>query len=141
MKEYVSKIVKINRPASDMYTVLSDFSVLGGMIPKDEVEDFEATQDTCSFKIKGMVVGLKIVDREPNKTIKIVGDGKLPFDFLFWIQLKEVEPYDTRLRLVLHANLNMMLSMMIGGKLQKGLDSFAEQLAMGFNGQIPPEQK
>ncbi len=55
-------------------------------------------------------------------------------DFSFWIQLHEVSEQDTRIRLVLHAELNMMMRMMLGGKLQKGLDTAVEGLAAAFNG-------
>jgi hypothetical protein len=60
----------------------------------------------------------------------------VPIDFSFWIQLHEVSDNDTRMRLVLHADLNMMMRMMIGGKLQEGLDKAVEGLAMAFN-QMP----
>ena len=38
------------------------------------------------------------------------------------------------MRLVLHAELNMMMRMMIGGKLQKALDQIAEAMANAMNG-------
>jgi carbon monoxide dehydrogenase subunit G len=49
-------------------------------------------------------------------------------------QLQPAGPYDTRMRLVLHAELNMMMRMMIGGKLQKALDQIAEAMAKAMNG-------
>ena len=55
-------------------------------------------------------------------------------DFAFWIQLHPVSETDTRMRLVLHAELNMMLKMMIGSKLQGALDQIAEGMAKAFNG-------
>ena len=73
-----------------------------------------------------------MVEREPNKLIKITGE-ELPFDFFFWIQLKGMAPDDTRMLLTLHAELNMMMKMMIGGKLQKALDQIADQIAAAFN--------
>lgn len=72
--------------------------------------------------------------KEAPKTIKIVGgDGGVPMDFAFWLQLKEVAPYDTRMRLVLHIDLNMMMRMMIGSKIQGAIDQIAEALAKSFN--------
>ena len=71
--------------------------------------------------------------------IKISGDDEgtsAPIDFTFWIQLHEVSESDTRIRLVLHAELNMMMRMMIGGKIQGGLDKAVEGLATAFN-QMP----
>ena len=58
-----------------------------------------------------------------------------PFEFFVWIQLKQAGPYDTRLKITLKANLNMMMKMMIGSKLQAGVDGLADQIAMAFNGQ------
>ena len=106
---------------------------------QDKVEEWYATEDTCSFKVKGFTVALRIVERVENKHIKISGDneaGGLPIDFSFWIQLHEVSEADTRMRMVLHAELNMMMRMMLGGKLQEGLDKAIEGLAMAFN-QMP----
>ena len=44
-----------------------------------------------------------------------------------------VSDTDTRMRLVLHIELNMMMKMMIGGKLQGGLDQIAEGIAKAMN--------
>ena len=140
MEEYKSKTGKINRMASDVYGVLSDFSRLKSLVPPSaEVQDFQATEDGCSFNVKGVTMGIRIVDREENKMIKLEGTGKMPFEFFTWIQLKEVGPYDTRMRIVLHIKLNMMMKMFLKGKIQKGLDNAADRLAMMFNGQMPPE--
>ena len=62
------------------------------------------------------------------------GEGGVPIDSPFGTQLQPAGPYDTRMRLVLHAELNMMMRMMIGGKLQKALDQIAEAMAKAMNG-------
>jgi carbon monoxide dehydrogenase subunit G len=136
MEEYKSKTAAINRMASDVYGVISDFSKFGNMLPPSlEVQDFQATANECTFTVKGMPMGIRIVDREENKTVKIAGTGKMPFEFTTWIQLKELAPYDTRMRIVLHVKLNMMMKMFLKGKIQKGLDNAVERLAMALNGQ------
>ncbi|MDR0420671.1 MAG: polyketide cyclase [Prevotellaceae bacterium] len=134
MQEYISKTVAIQRQAEDIYTFFSDFDKFSQLIPRDKIDDFQATTDECTFSVKGIAMGLKILDRTPFSMIKYMGIGKLPFEFLFWIQLKQTAPYDTRMRLVLHAKMNMMMKMMLKGKLQTTLDSFAEQISSAFNG-------
>ena len=131
MTEYKSKQVRINKPDEAIYAVLSDFGNFTPIVA-DKVEGWSATEQTCSFKAKGFTVKLRMVEREPNKLIKITGE-ELPFDFFFWIQLKGMAPDDTRMLLTLHAELNMMMKMMIGGKLQKALDQIADQIAAAFN--------
>ena len=133
MQEYISKQQQILRPAEQIYTVISRFDNLTPALA-DKVEEWQATEDTCSFKAKGFTVKLRMEEREEPKYIKIVGDdGGVPMDFAFWIQLHKVSDTDTRLRLVLHIDLNMMMKMMIGNKLQGALDQIAEGLANAMN--------
>lgn len=131
MTEYVSKQVAINKPDHLIYGVLSDFNNFTPIL-KDHVDEWSVDGDRCSFKIKGFTVKLKMVEKEPSKTIKLSGDDT-PFEFYFWVQLKGVEENDTRLRLTAKAKLNTMMKMMIGGKLQSGLDDLADKMAQAFN--------
>ena len=135
MQEYISKQQQVLRPAEQIYAVISRFDNLTPALA-DKVEEWQATEDSCSFKAKGFTVKLRIAEKEAPKTIKIVGgDGGVPMDFAFWLQLKEVAPYDTRMRLVLHIDLNMMMKMMIGGKLQGAIDQIAEGIARAMQAQ------
>ncbi len=133
MQKYESKQHQILLPAEQIYTLISRFDNLTPAIG-DKVEEWQADEDRCSFKAKGFTVKLRIDERVSPKYIKIIGDeGGVPIDFSFWIQLHSAGPYDTRFRLVLHAELNMMMKMMIGGKLQDGLDQIAEGIAQAFS--------
>ena len=133
LEKYESKQVQIRRPAAQIYAMASRFNNFTPIL-KDRVEEWQATEDTCSFKVKGFTASMRIIDRVEPKLIKIVSGESTPMDFTFWFQLHEVNPTDTRMRMVLHVELNMMMRMMIGGKLQEGLDKMAEQIAAGLNG-------
>lgn len=126
MQEYVSKQVQIRRPIEQIYQVISRFDNLTPAL-EGRVEDWEATELTCSFKAKGFSVRLLMDERVEPKHVKIIGDG-VPMDFAFWVQLHKVDEYDTRMRLVLHVELNMMMKMLIGSKLQGALDQIADGL-------------
>ena len=133
MQEYISKQHQVLRPAEQIYTVISRFDNLTPALA-DRVEEWQATEDTCSFKAKGFTVRLRMEEREAPRHVKVVGDeGGLPMDFAFWIQLHKVSDSDTRMRLVLHIELNMMMKMMIGGKLQDAIDQIAEGIAKALN--------
>ncbi len=133
MQEYISKQHQILRPAGQIFAAISRFDNLTPALA-DKVEEWQATEDTCSFKAKGFTVRLRMEERIEPRHVKIVGDGGgVPVDFAFWIQLHEVSACDTRLRLVLHAELNMMMRMMIGGKLQEALDKIAEGIARAMS--------
>ena len=133
MQEYISKQHQILRPAEQIYAVISRFDNLTPALA-DRVEEWQADEEHCSFKAKGFTVKLRMEERVAPKHVKIVGDeGGVPIDFAFWIQLHKVADYDTRLRLVLHIELNMMMKMMIGSKLQGAIDQIAEGIARALN--------
>lgn len=130
--KYTSNQEQIRRSAEQIYTVLSNFNNFTPILA-DRVEQWQATDDTCSFMAKGFKIGLRIEERTPHTAIKVVGDDNgTPFPFTLWVQLKETEPYDTRLRIVLDVELNVMMKMTIGGKLQGAVDSIAQQIAAAF---------
>ena len=137
MEKYESKQQQILKPASRIFPFISRFDMLTPAL-EGQVDEWCATEDTCSFKVKGFKVALRIIERVENKHVKITADDEngVPVDFSFWLQLHEVSDTDTRIRMVLHAELNMMMRMMIGGKIQGGLDKAVEGLAMAFN-QMP----
>ncbi|MBO5874068.1 MAG: polyketide cyclase [Rikenellaceae bacterium] len=132
MEKYESHQVVIRKPESLIYTVLSDFKNFSPAL-EGKVEDWKVEGDSCSFKVKGITAGMKIVDRIPSNTIKIEGDQSSPMPFTFWIQLKQVSVDDTRMRLTLHTKLNMMMKMMLGKKLQEGINKMADSIAESFN--------
>ena len=51
--------------------------------------------------------------------------------------MHKVSDSDTRMRLVLHIELNMMMKMMLGSKLQEALDRIVDALAAVSEGKVP----
>ena len=69
-----------------------------------------------------------IIEREENKCIKFATEQS-PIDANLWIQVLPVSTGGSKMRLTLKADLNMMMKMMIGKKLESGIDQFADMLA------------
>ena len=93
------------------------------------VEDFVASEDRCSFKISPLGhIGVEIVEREPFKTIKFQGEKSVPFPVTFWVQLAAIGENSCKIKLTLHAELSMMVKMMVGSYLEKGMDKVADLL-------------
>lgn len=133
MQKYESKQQQIRRSADQIFTLISRFDHLTPAL-EGRVEEWQADESTCSFKVQGFTVRLRMTEKLAPQYVKIQSDeGGVPMDFTFWIQLKQVEAYDTRMRLVLHIDLNMMMKMMIGSKIQGALDQIAEQVAHALN--------
>lgn len=122
--EVISKVVKISNSDEKIFKFYADFRNLIKMVPT-EIEDFFADEDTCSFKIKGQSVNLKIVNKEPFKTIKI-STYNSPILFNIWLQFKQIAPYETAARIVLRAELNMIMRNTLKKTLKEGLDKLAD---------------
>ena len=139
MDKYESKITSSRCPAQQIYSVLSDMQNLErvrDLIPKDKIQEMEIEHDRVRIKVDGLgqKITLSVVDKIENDTIKFGAEG-IPMETNFWIQLKEVSPADTRIKLTLKADIPMMFKLMIGKKIQTGLDQAADMLA-----QFPYEQ-
>lgn len=130
--KYESKIESIPNSAANVYRVLSNLDNLNrvkDLIPQDKVQELEITADYIRMKVEGLgqKILIRIVDKIENDTIKF-GLENVPVDVNFWIQLKEVNPMDTRIKLTLKADIPFMFKMMVDKKLQQGLDDAAKML-------------
>ncbi len=134
MTEYVSDIKQINADRTAVYGTLSDLThvrAVADRIPQDKGFQIEAIDaDNLAVIIPGAgKMQLHIVEREENKTIKLE-TVNFPVKANAWIQLLEPNQGDTRLRLTLHADLNMMLRSMLGSKLKDMVNQMATMLSM-----------
>ena len=131
--KYESKITSAPCSASQIYRVLSNLENLERVrqfIPQDKVQEMEISADRVRMKVDGLAqkISIAIVDRVENDTVKFGAEG-IPMDANFWIQLKEVSPTDTRIKLTVKADIPFMFKMMVDKKLQQGLDQAADMLA------------
>ena len=140
MEKYESKQVPYLTARFDDLQCFSLGSTTSTPVRADKVEGWSATEDTCTFKAKGFPISLRMVEKEPYKLIKVTGEDGSPMDFTIWVQMVSVAEQDTRMRIVLLVKMNMMMKMMIGGKLAQAVDQIAEQIATAFNNApIPPQ--
>lgn len=131
--KYESKITSAPCSAAQIYKVLSNLQNLErvkDMIPKDKIQEMDIEPDRVRLKVDGLAqkITIAIVDRIENDTVKFGAEG-IPMDANFWIQMKEVSPVDTRLKLTIKADIPFMFKMMVEKKLQTGLDQAADMLA------------
>ena len=125
-----SKKVEIKRNVEFVYEYLADFTHFS-MVANDKIENFKATQDRCSFTIKGMTdMGLKIISRLPNESITISNDtdvpSSMPLNFLIIFEFERVEPYVTRVVVKMELDANPMIAMMVKKPLEKFVNSLAD---------------
>ena len=131
--KYESKITSAPCSAAQIYRVLSNLENLERVrqfIPQDKVQEMEISADRVRMKVDGLAqkITIAIVDRIENDTVKFGAEG-IPMDANFWIQLKELGPTDTRIKLTVKADIPFMFNMMVDKKLKEGLDQAADMLA------------
>ncbi len=142
ISKYISEIKLVNQNQEIVFNYLSNFENLSKYVnegllqkvnekvPQIKISDFESDGDSCRFNVAGLgLAEIRITEREPHKTIKIESSGGLPLNIVFWIQLLPVQAYQCKMRLTLHADMSMIIKMMVNKKLEEGIDQIADMLA------------
>ncbi len=125
-----SKIGTIQNSDERIYNFLSNFNNFRHLIPEDKVQDWQSDEDSCRFKINPIgQTGVRIIEKEPYKLIKLSSLEDSSFKFLFWAQFKSQEENTTHIKLTLDVEMNKMLEMMARKPLQEFLDKLVDQLA------------
>jgi carbon monoxide dehydrogenase subunit G len=125
MTKIESEKTEINKPVAEVYNFLCDMRNYEKLMP-EQITNWQATENDCTFTISGMAtISMGITEKNPNRSIKIVSQGKVPFNFDLNVLIEEKGPALTGAEIIMNADLNMMLKMMA----QKPLTNFINMLA------------
>lgn len=138
MAEYKSKHGIVSRPAYDLYMSFADMRNFIRFLPEDKRESVTADYDTLKASVQGFPIGVKITERTPYSRI-IVWDDGAPFHFTaeFHFDAAAEDAYKTEFYIILNAELNLMMKMMLGSKLQQALDQVVDSLVAASEGRMP----
>ena len=93
----------------------------------EQVVDIKADNDNLAFTIQGMgSVALRVKERKPNKLIQLVPEGKVPFQFVLNVHIRNNEQR-TECCFEIDANLNPLMQMMASRPLQNLVNMMAER--------------
>ncbi|MDR1344216.1 MAG: SRPBCC family protein [Tannerellaceae bacterium] len=124
MTEFISETKIIPFDDDRVFKVLSDFSNFERVkdaIPEDKIKGFSFDNDSCNFFVDPVgKICLRITEREPNSTIKIVGVETLVPIILF-VQLKQATKNKTTVQLILQAKMNPFIELMASKPLKEAL--------------------
>lgn len=124
-----SRIGTVKHSGKKIYEFLCDFRNYEKLIPEGKVKNWEANEDLCRFSVDGLgEAGIRLVEKEPYQVIKFTGDGPHGIDFFMWVQIKEAGENDSRVRLILQAEMNAMMSSMVRGPVVQFLDMMVDYL-------------
>jgi len=125
-----SKTGRSEYPAESLYNFIADFRNFNSFIPQDKISDWEAGPDHCSFRMDLLgKVALSIVEKAPHKLVKVSSDPSVSqYNFNLWIQLKEVQPGDTGLRITIEPLINKVMLGLVKPHLKNFVDSLIDEI-------------
>ncbi len=137
MTTYQSDIKTISSSGEMVFGILSDLNNLQKVAENPsfsaKAKDIQFDTDSCSFAVDGFGrVGFRIVERAPFSSIKMTSENA-PVSISVDIIIDAIAENQCALKLVLIAELPAMIKMMVGSKLQDGINSIAELLANALN--------
>lgn len=138
MVQIESKTGRVHRPPYELYMSFTDLRNLTAMLPEDKKKDVTADFDTITTNLQGMSIGVKVHERSPYSRIELVDYGA-PFAFHVVLHFDEVpgDPVKTNFHISLEADLNFMMKMLLGSKLQDALDKVVDSLVDISLGKMP----
>ncbi len=139
--EIKGKAVMVDQPAVLLFNAFSDLRNFAMAIPPDKKEGLVITADSIEGTVNGMNVGIKISNKVPFSSISFEPYGQLPFEAAFTVYLRDIAPQKTEFQIVLNAELNYMVKLMIGSKLQGMVDTITDQFAAAFTGKAPSREE
>ncbi|MBQ8455477.1 MAG: SRPBCC family protein [Bacteroidaceae bacterium] len=155
MTEYKSEVKKIYAPIERVYERLSDLNNLaviqqgldnpeamerikqqaGDKVTPEQLEqvveklrELQFDRDSVSGNTPMGTATLRIIEREPEKTIKFAAEG-MPVAANMWVQLLPQNDNECAMRLTVKADLNFFIRQMVGKKLEQGVNGLAQMLA------------
>lgn len=127
-----SKKTEIGRNVEFVFDHVSNFSNFS-LMANDKIENFKATEDKCSFTIKGMGdFGLKIIGRIPYEKITVASDpevqSSMPLNFILNLNFEKTEAYKCNVTALIELDVPQIMAMMIKKQLEKAADTLVETL-------------
>ena len=138
MTNIESKHGTVSRQPHELYMAFTDLQNFRNMLPEDKKEMVTATFDTLTATVQGFNIGVKVHERVPYSRIELVDYGA-PFAFhiVMHFDPSAQDPYKTDFWIQVEAELNLMMKMMLSGKLKEALDKVVDGLVDASNGKMP----
>jgi hypothetical protein len=114
----------------NLFEFLIDFKNFDSILPTDKVEDFEFTENQCSFNIKGITaMTIKLVEKKPYNFIFFSSEGLAKFNFSLKVYFtgNENEVGDCKIDLL--GDLNPFIKAMAEKSLQNLVNTMSLKLS------------
>lgn len=125
--------VLLKRPPMVLFGLFGDLSLLVQNVPEEYGGKITADRDSVHIEYKGVSLGFVVARREPFSLVELKDDGKSFLTFSVTFHMDPVGLDSTLFHIELSTELNFMMKMMIGSKLQEMVDSITDQVEKAVN--------
>ena len=137
MVSYSSKRAVVSKATYELYMAFVDMRNFMQFLPEDKKEGVTADYDSIQATVQGFTIGVKVAERVPYSRIEFADDGA-PFQFRLTMHFDAAsDPYKTDFQIKLDADLNLMMKMLVGSKIQGALDKVVDSLVELSEGRVP----
>ena len=137
MAEFRSKKAVVSKAPYELYMAFTDMRNFIQFLPEDKKADVTADYDSIHAMVQGFNVGVRVKERVPYSRLEFQDDGA-PFPFRIKMHFDPAaDPYKTDFQIILEAELNFMMSMLLGSKLQDAMDKMVDGLVAMSEGRMP----
>ncbi len=135
--QFKSKHGIVSTQPAALFMSFTDMRNFVNMLPEDKKKDVSADFDSLHAKVQGFDIGVKVTRREAYSLIEIQDDGA-PFHFVLTLHFDPAQDgAKTDFYIVADADLNLMMKMMLGGKITEALDKIVDSLVALSEGRRP----
>lgn len=137
MKEFKSKRATVSKAPYQLYMAFVDMRNFVQFLPEDKKAGVTADYDSIHATVQGFPIGIKVAERVPYSRLEFQDDGA-PFPFRIRMCFDPAaDPYKTDFQITLEAELNFMMNMLLGSKLQGAMDQMVDALVAMSEGRMP----
>lgn len=137
MVSYSSKRAVVSKAPYELYMAFVDMRNFMQFLPEDKKEGVTADYDSIQATVQGFTIGVKVAERVPYSRIEFADDGA-PFQFRLTMHFDAAsDPYKTDFQIKLDADLNLMMKMLVGSKIQGALEKVVDSLVDLSEGRVP----
>ena len=138
MTEIESKHGTVSRQPYELYMSFVDMQNFARTRPDDNKDMLTADYDTLTATVQGFHLGVKVHQRVPYSRIELVDyDAPFAFHLVLHFEPAAEDPYKTDFWINMEADLNLMMKMMLSGRMKEALDKVVDGLVEVSNGKMP----
>ena len=133
-----SKHGTVARQPAELFMAFSDMRNFIQFLPEDKKAGVTAEYDTLQASIQGFSIGVKVHERVPYSRIEFVDYGApVAFHVVLFFDPSAADPFKTDFHILVEAELNLMMKMMLSGKIKDALDKVVDGLEDPSKFQMP----